>query len=47
MSSTDFAAPDVLAVRNLGRTVNGAYIHSNISFSVRSGEILFVRGPSG
>ena len=38
---------DVLTVSNLGRTINGAYLHSGISFQVRSGEILFVTGPSG
>ncbi|GAB4820659.1 hypothetical protein N2152v2_007705 [Parachlorella kessleri] len=37
----------VLTVSNLGRTINGHQIHSGISFTVRSGEVLFVRGPSG
>lgn len=36
-----------LAVRNLRRSVGDNLIHSNLSFSLRSGEILFVRGPSG
>ncbi len=41
-------AHHTLTVSRLGRTLNeGVYIHSNISFSLRSGEILFVRGPSG
>ena len=37
----------VLEVRNLQRAVGGRVIIHNLSFQVRQGEILFVRGPSG
>lgn len=36
-----------LTVHNLGRSVGGAVLHSGISFQIESGEVLFIRGPSG
>ena len=37
----------VLKVQNLTRTLGEHVLHSNISFSLRTGETLFIRGPSG
>ena len=37
----------VLEVKNLKREVGGRLIVSNTSFSLRQGEVLFLRGPSG
>ncbi len=37
----------VLDVRNLKRAIADRVIIANLSFTVRSGDILFVRGPSG
>jgi ABC-type iron transport system FetAB ATPase subunit len=37
----------VLEVRDLKRIVSDRTIITNLSFSVRAGEILFVRGASG
>jgi ABC-type iron transport system FetAB ATPase subunit len=37
----------VFEVRNLTRSLGDSLIHSGISFTVRSGEALFIRGPSG
>lgn len=36
-----------LIVRNLTRRIGNTILFSNISFSVRQGETLFIRGPSG
>lgn len=37
----------LLEVRNLKRAVGDRVIITNLSFTVKRGEILFVRGPSG
>ena len=37
----------VLEVRNLKRAVGDRVIITNLSFTVKRGDILFVRGPSG
>lgn len=37
----------MLKVSNLKREVNGRVILTNITVSVRTGETLFIRGPSG
>ena len=37
----------VLEVRDLKRAVADRVIIANLSFTVKRGEILFVRGPSG
>jgi ABC-type iron transport system FetAB ATPase subunit len=39
--------PAELVIRNLTRTIGDKILWSNISFSVRRGETIFIRGPSG
>lgn len=39
--------PATLVVSNLRRSVGGRLLHSGISLTVRSGDILFITGPSG
>ncbi len=43
----DGMARDTLVVHNLRKTINGSVIISGLNFTVRAGEILFIRGPSG
>jgi ABC-type iron transport system FetAB ATPase subunit len=42
----DHQVPELI-VRNLTRTIGDKVLWSNISFSVRRGETIFIRGPSG
>lgn len=35
------------AVRHLKRSIEGKVIHADLSFSLKSGETLFIQGPSG
>lgn len=39
--------PDVLEVRGLKRSIAESVFFDQLSFSVRTGDVLFVRGPSG
>ena len=39
--------PSELIVRDLSKSIGGKILWSNISFSLRQGETLFLRGPSG
>jgi ABC-type iron transport system FetAB ATPase subunit len=40
-------SPPELIIKNLTKTIGEKILWSNISFSVRRGETLFIRGPSG
>ena len=47
MDPQEVGSSVIVTARNLRRQVNERVVLQDVSFELRSGEVLFVRGPSG